>query len=40
MHEEMTVAVEIMPYARCPALRLALKAEVRVFELQRPVDLL
>lgn len=40
MHEKVTVAVEIMPYTRRPALGLALEAEVRVLELQRPVDLL
>lgn len=40
MHEEVTVAVEIMPHTRCPALGLTFEAEVGVFKLQRPVDLL
>lgn len=36
----MTVAVQVVSYTRCPALRLTLEAEVRILQFQRTVDLL
>ena len=40
MHEQVTVAIEVVPHTGCPALGLALEPEVGVLQLQRPVDLL
>lgn len=40
MHEQMTVAVEIVSNTGCPTLCLALEAEIGILELQGTIDLL
>lgn len=40
MHEEMTIAIEVMSHTRRPAFGFTLEPEVWVFQLQRAVDLL
>ena len=40
VHEQMAVAVEIVPYTGRPSFRLAFEPEIGVLEFQSPVDLL